>query len=356
MGKKIVLTGGGSAGHVTPNLALIPKLEEQDWDISYIGSENGIERGLIEGVNIPYHPISSGKLRRYVDIKNIKDPFKVIKGLMQSYFLLKKMKPNVIFSKGGFVSVPVVIAGWLNKIPVYIHESDITPGLANKISVKFATKIFITFEEAAKYLPSEKAIHTGSPIREDILKGHAAKGLTFLGFDQTRPVITIMGGSLGAKRINNVVRELLDSLLTKYQIVHLCGKGNIDPQYNHLQGYRQFEYLGEELADILAATNMIISRAGSNSIFEFLALKKPMILIPLPKSASRGDQILNAESFKKQGFCDVLYEEDLTKETLSDTITNVYKNRYDYRDKMARANASNSLDDMIRIISDGKKG
>ncbi|TCP31520.1 UDP-N-acetylglucosamine-N-acetylmuramylpentapeptide N-acetylglucosamine transferase [Scopulibacillus darangshiensis] len=355
MEKKIVLTGGGSAGHVTPNLALIPKLKDQGWHISYIGSHQGIERELIDDTGIPYYPISSGKLRRYFDAKNFKDPFKVLKGLMQAYILLKKLKPDVIFSKGGFVSVPVVIAGWLNKIPVFIHESDITPGLANKISVKFASKIFVTFDEAAKYLPKEKVLHSGSPIREDILTGNRKKGLEFLGFNEAKPVITVMGGSLGAKKINNVVRGSLKSLLENYQIVHLCGKGNLDAECDHVPGYRQFEYAGEELPDILAATNMLISRAGSNAIFEFLALQKPMILIPLSASASRGDQILNAKSFEKKGYCKVITEEDLDGGVLERTVTDVYKNRFDFIDNMKKSGASNTLQNIIDTLTKGKK-
>jgi UDP-N-acetylglucosamine--N-acetylmuramyl-(pentapeptide) pyrophosphoryl-undecaprenol N-acetylglucosamine transferase len=348
--KKIVFTGGGSAGHVTPNLALFPKLKKRGWDIHYIGSKNGIERELIERTSIPYYSISSGKLRRYFDLKNFKDPFNVMKGVLQAYVHIRKLKPDVIFSKGGFVSVPVVIAGWLNKIPVLIHESDITPGLANKISVNFATKVFVTFDEAKDHFPNEKVVVAGSPIREELLAGSKEKGLHFLRFADKKPVITIMGGSQGSRRLNTTIRDLLDDLEKAYQIVHLCGKGNIDGQYEERSGYRQFEYLSDELPDVLAASNMVISRAGSNSIFEFLALRKPMILIPLPRSQSRGDQILNAESFQSKGFCRVLEEESLTHEALKKAISEVYKNRYDYIDTMHKQSSANSLDDIIQSI------
>ncbi|MBO9129652.1 undecaprenyldiphospho-muramoylpentapeptide beta-N-acetylglucosaminyltransferase [Bacillus sp. 165] len=348
--KRIVFTGGGSAGHVTPNLALIPKLEERGWDIQYIGSKNGIEKTIIEKEGIPYHGISSGKLRRYFDLKNFKDPFNVAKGVMEAYVKIRKLQPDVIFSKGGFVSVPVVIGGWLNKVPVYIHESDITPGLANRISVKFASKIFVTFAEAKRHLPQDKAVHTGSPIREAILKGNKEKGLHFLGFTNAKPVITVMGGSLGSVRVNSAVRELLDNLLQTYQIVHICGKGNKDEKYEGRLGYRQFEYINEELADVFAATDMFISRAGSNAIFEFLTLQKPMLLIPLSKASSRGDQILNAQSFEKLGYCQVLYEEDLTKETLARSIQELYANRQGYIQNMKHYSAESTLDEILSYI------
>lgn len=350
--KTIVFTGGGSAGHVTPNLALIPKLQERGWNVHYIGSKNGIEKDIIEGEGIPYSGISSGKLRRYFDLKNFKDPFYVMKGVMEAYFLIRKLKPDVIFSKGGFVSVPVVIAGWMNRVPVFLHESDITPGLANKIALRFATKIFVTFEEAKKHLPEGKAIYTGSPIREDILNGNRDKGLRFLGFTSTKPVITIMGGSLGAKRINETVRQSLPQLLEKFQIVHLCGKGNLDEALENAQGYKQFEYVSSELPDIMAATDMVISRAGSNAIFEFLTLQKPMILIPLPKSASRGDQILNAQSFEKKGYCRVVYEEQLTEEALLKSVNEVYGYRLRYKEKMRGYSAAGCLEDIITYIEE----
>jgi UDP-N-acetylglucosamine--N-acetylmuramyl-(pentapeptide) pyrophosphoryl-undecaprenol N-acetylglucosamine transferase len=348
--KRIVFTGGGSAGHVTPNLALISKLQKQEWDIHYIGSKNGIEKELIQKTVVPYHGISSGKLRRYFDLKNFKDPFKVLNGVRQSYFLLRKLKPNVIFSKGGFVSVPVVIAGKLNNIPVYIHESDITPGLANKIATKFADKVFVTFEEAKIYFPENKVIHTGSPVREELLNGEKERGYSYLRFSQEKPVITIMGGSLGSVSVNNVVRDSLDDLLKDFQIVHICGKGNLVDDLEDRAGYRQFEYISEELPNVLALTDLIISRAGSNSIFEWLTLKKPMILIPLPKTSSRGDQILNAKSFENKGFCTVLYDEALSKDVLIKEIRELYKDKVSYAERMSEYATGNSIDEIIDYL------
>lgn len=336
MVKRIIFTGGGSAGHVTPNLALIDRLSDQ-WEITYIGSKNGIEKDLVRAHGITYYAISSGKLRRYFDLKNFRDPFKVIAGVMQAYRVIRKVKPDLIFSKGGFVSVPVVIGGWLNRVPVYIHESDITPGLANKIAVKFATRMFVTFEEASAHFPPGKVIYSGAPIRDALFKGNKEKGLQFLGFRPDKPVLLIMGGSLGAKKINDEVRASLPELLKSYQIVHLCGKGYLVPELEGTPGYNQYEFIDRELPDVMAAASIILSRAGSNAIFEFLALKKPMILVPLPLRASRGDQILNAASFKKKGFCEVLDNDSLTAEALQKTIADVYRNRYDYIDRMAQA-------------------
>jgi UDP-N-acetylglucosamine--N-acetylmuramyl-(pentapeptide) pyrophosphoryl-undecaprenol N-acetylglucosamine transferase len=350
--KRIVLTGGGSAGHVTPNLALISKLKENNnnCDIHYIGSKNGIERELIKNTKVPYHAISSGKLRRYIDLNNVKDPFKVLAGVAQSFRLIRKLKPDVVFSKGGFVSVPVVIGAWLNKVPVYIHESDLTPGLANKIAIKFSSKVFTTFDETLKYLPTDKAIHTGSPIREAIFKGNRNRGLSFLGFSSNKPIITVMGGSLGSIKINDNVRSALPELLEKFQIVHLCGKGKLDETLTDVDGYKQFEYVGEELPDILAATNYVISRAGSNSIFEFLTLRKPMLLIPLSKNASRGDQILNAQSFKKKGFAAVLEEEQLSKEMLVHEVKSLHENKVSIVDQMHKYGPSNAIETITQYL------
>ncbi|RYM04918.1 undecaprenyldiphospho-muramoylpentapeptide beta-N-acetylglucosaminyltransferase [Sporolactobacillus sp. THM7-7] len=351
MTKKIVFTGGGSAGHVTPNLALIDKLKDQ-WSITYIGSKEGIEKELVQAKGIPYRSISSGKLRRYFDMKNFKDPFKVMAGVVQAYFMIRKIRPDVIFSKGGFVSVPVVIGGWLNRVPVYIHESDITPGLANRIAMRFSTKLFVTFEEAAKHFPKGKAIHTGAPIRESLLNGDRRAGLQFLGFHENKPVLLIMGGSLGAASINRAVRAALPRLLQHFQVVHLCGKGNVDPDLEKRRGYRQFEYIDKELPDVLAASTIIVSRAGSNAIFEFLALKKPMILIPLPLRASRGDQILNAKSFQAKGFCEILDNDTLTANKLQDAIASIYKNRHEYIDRMSKApNTTEGLEKILSLIT-----
>lgn len=350
--KKIVMTGGGTAGHVTPNIALFPALKEEGYEISYIGSYNGIEKDLIKKQNIEYFGISSGKLRRYFDVKNFSDPFRVMKGYSEARKILKHIKPDVVFSKGGFVTVPVVFAAKKLHIPVIIHESDLTPGLANKLAIPNATYVCHNFPETANHLPEEKSRLTGCPIRKELFEGSKEDGLKFLGFDGSKPVLMIIGGSTGAQAINECVRESLDELTKKYDIVHLCGKDKLDESYTNVKGYKQFEYVSDELSDIFVATDVVISRAGANAICELLALRKPHLLIPLSAAASRGDQILNAKSFKKQGFSQVLEEEELTTKTLVDNINEVYDNRNVYIDQMKQSSMSNPIETIINLIKE----
>lgn len=354
--KKIVMTGGGTAGHVTPNIALMPALKNAGYEISYIGSYEGIEKGLIEGQNIPYYGISSGKLRRYFDIKNFSDPFKVLKGYRQSVKLLKQLKPDIVFSKGGFVSVPVILAAKRCKIPSIIHESDITPGLANKLAIPNATKVCCNFPETLQYLPKEKAVLTGSPIRKELLSGDAGKALSFCGFtDENKPVILIIGGSTGSKAINTAIRELLPELLKKYNIIHLCGKGNLEESLSSLSGYAQFEYINKELSDLFTLSSLVISRAGANAICELLALHKPNILIPLSAAASRGDQILNAASFEKAGYSYVLEEEKVSNETLLTAINHVIENKAAYVTAMKNSSSKDSIEIILDLIQEVAK-
>lgn len=348
--KTIVFTGGGSAGHVTPNLALMHRLKQLGWDVKYIGSATGIEKDIIDREGVPFYPISSGKLRRYFDLKNIKDPFKVLKGVYESYRLLKRLKPAIVFSKGGFVSVPVVLGSRMNHIPVIIHESDMTPGLANKISIPFATKVCVTFPESLSHVKGGKSILTGLPIRENINRGKASRAIQLCDFHTQKPVILVMGGSLGSQVLNQAVRANLDRLLPQFQIVHLCGKGNIAEEFLHTRGYKQFEYLNDELPDVLAMTDLVISRAGATSIFEFLGLEKPMLLIPLSLQASRGDQILNAASFQKAGYADVLQEADMTAQILAERVEALYKNRETYKAAMHARNASDAVESIVQLI------
>lgn len=350
--KKIILTGGGTAGHVTPNLALIPSLKEHGYEIRYIGSYQGIERKLIEGAGIPYDGISSGKLRRYFDIKNFSDPFRVVKGYGEARKLIKLHRPDVVFSKGGFVAVPVVLAAKHYKIPVIIHESDMTPGLANKICIPSAAKICCNFPETLGYLPKEKACLTGSPIRKELLQGDRLTGLKHAGLSANRPIILIIGGSLGSVTVNRSVRHILPRLLESFQVIHICGKGNLDESLIGTEGYVQYEYVDKPLRHLFAAADLIISRAGANSICEILALRKPNILIPLSAAASRGDQILNANSFAKQGFSTVLEEEVLTADTLSQAIEETYKNRQQFIDKMSESHLNNAVKTIMGLIHD----
>ncbi|MDS0524144.1 undecaprenyldiphospho-muramoylpentapeptide beta-N-acetylglucosaminyltransferase [Clostridium sp. SHJSY1] len=347
---KIIMTGGGTAGHVTPNLALIPSLEKNDFEIKYIGSKDGIEKEIVTKNNIPYFEISSGKLRRYFDFKNMSDPFKVIKGVFDARKILSKEKPDVIFSKGGFVAVPVVIAASMKGIPVVAHESDITPGLANKLSAPFCNKLCVTFRESLKYIKGDKGVLTGSPIRDEIFNGSKLKGLEICGFEGNKEVIFIMGGSLGSKIVNDVIRENLQELLKSYDIIHICGKGNKDENLKDVNGYVQFEYVSEELPHLMKSADYIVSRAGANSIFEFLALKKPTLLIPLSKKASRGDQILNAQSFEKEGYSLVIEEEDITKDTFIGKVKELKEKRKELVRNMSKGKDNVGNDAVIQVI------
>lgn len=348
--KKIVFTGGGTAGHVTPNLALMARLRSQGWEMEYIGSRDGIEHEIISHEGIPFHHVSSGKLRRYFDLKNFKDPFKVLQGIAEAHRLLRRIKPHIVFSKGGFVAVPVILASRLNGIPVISHESDLTPGLANKITMPFVSRICVTFPETMKFVRSDKAECTGLPIRETMLQGKPLRGLSLCDFHSQKPVLFVMGGSLGAQRINQAIRESLDALLHKFQIIHICGKGHVDSPLSQVRGYRQFEYVKDELPDLLASADIVVSRAGSTSIFEFLALRKPMLLIPLSRQASRGDQILNAESFEKMGYARVLHEEELTADTLLQRLGEVQEHRSELKEQMASSPFASGTDMIVQLI------
>lgn len=349
--KRIVLTGGGTAGHVTPNIALLPSLIKEGYEVHYIGSYDGIERKLIEELNIPYYGISSGKLRRYFDPKNFSDPLKVIKGYSEARKLMKKIKPDVVFSKGGFVTVPVVLAAKRYHIPTIIHESDMTPGLANKICIPSAKRVCANFPETVSYLPAGKAVLTGTPIRKELFSGNKIGGLNFCGFTRNKPVVLVVGGSTGSVKVNKAVRSILPNLLEKYQVIHLCGKDKLDNSIN-LPGYVQYEYIKNELSDILDAADIVISRAGANAICELLALRKPNILIPLSAASSRGDQILNAESFEKQGYSYVLKEESLTDAKLLEAVENVYTNKQSYIDNMSKSKLNDSIESIIKIIKE----
>ncbi len=349
--KKIILTGGGTAGHVTPNIALVPLLLDMSLSLDYIGSYSGIEKELIAPLNISYHPISTGKLRRYKDIRNITDPFRVIKGCYQAALLIRRLKPAVVFSKGGFVSLPVIIGAWLNRVPSILHESDISPGLANKLCTFFATRICVNFPETLELVSTKKGVLTGTPIRSELASGNAEAGLTLCGFDHSKPVIMLMGGSLGARTLNLIIREQLGELLEKYQLIHLCGRGNLDKALEGIKGYKQFEYVSSELPDLFAACELVISRAGANAISELLYIRKPNILIPLPLSASRGDQLLNAASFERKGYSYVIKEEELSSKVLFKAIQQVLENKAAYCEAMSKAPQSNGTENVLKEIS-----
>ena len=345
-----MLTGGGTAGHVTPNLALIPPLQAAGYDVHYIGSEEGIEKQLIQKVpGVTYHGVKSGKLRRYVDLKNLTDPFRIIAGVFQSAALIRKLKPNIIFSKGGFASVPVVYGGFVNGVPVLIHESDMTPGLANKLSAPVAKKMLCTFPEAAK-LAGKKGVYVGTPMRPELFTGDKKKGLERFGFDAQRPVLLVTGGSSGAQAINRALREALPQLTKAFQVLHLCGAGNLSDSLECTPNYRQVEYLEEGMSDAYAAADIVVSRAGSNTLCELLALNKPTLFIPYPLTASRGDQILNAKSVEQRHLAQVLMQEDMTTDTLVKRILQLYKERGELIENMEKEKSQDGVKNVMSYI------
>ena len=352
MSKKIVLTGGGTAGHITPNIALLPLFQQLGYEVSYIGSYEGMEKKLITDYNIPYYGIATGKFRRYFDLKNFTDPFRVIKGYTEARRILKQIQPDIVFSKGGFVSVPVVRAAASLKIPCVIHESDMTPGLANKLCIPVAAKICCNFPETMQNMPANKAILTGSPIREELLKGSKEDGMKLCGFDNTKPILMVIGGSLGAAAINQAVREALPRLLQDFQIVHVCGNDKIDNLLLKTPGYKQFEYVKGELKDLFAMADVVISRAGANAICELVALKKPNLLIPLSAGSSRGDQILNARSFESQGYSMVIDEDYLSPDLLVEKVQELYSTRQTYVDAMEQSSQLGAAQTIVKLLDD----
>jgi len=354
--RKIILTGGGTAGHVTPNLALIPELKKSGFDIYYIGTSTGIERKLVDGMGIEYFPISAGKLRRYFDLENLTDIGRVLKGFCQSIKIIRKVKPDVVFSKGGFVSVTVVWAARLLGVPVVIHESDIAPGLANRLSMPFADRICYSFPETEKYLDryvkNNKARHTGIPIRSELFSGDANTGRRICGFGEERPVLLVMGGSQGSRFINNAVRSVLRELLLVFQVCHVCGRGGVDNALLGLKGYKQIEYAAEELPHLFAMADVVVSRSGATTLFELLALRKPSLLIPLSRRASRGDQIENAESFKGKGFSYVLSEEDVNPSSFVRAVIDLYNERKAIIGRMRASSMGDGTERVVKVILD----
>ena len=355
MGRKIVLTGGGTLGHVTPHLALIPRLKEKGYEIHYIGTENGMEAPRMRAEpDVVYHAVKSGKLRRYHSWQNFTDPFRVLAGAFQSARLMGKIKPDVVFSKGGFVAVPVVFGAWLHRIPVLCHESDLTPGLANKLCRPFARRFATTFPECAQALGS-KAEMTGTPLRPELFTGSRENGLSRLGFDGSKPVLMMMGGSSGAQSINAALRQALPRLTETFDVAHICGKGNLDPALDGTPGYVQIEFLDKDLPDVLACTDLVLSRAGANALCEFQALGRPMLLIPYPKGASRGDQILNAESLQARGLCRVLPQEQMTPDSLTEAILDTWRDREQLTEALKSAPPADGTERVLEMIEEIQK-
>ena len=346
--KRIIFTGGGTAGHVTPNIALMEPLLREGWEVHYIGSKNGIEKELIANIaTVTYHGISTGKLRRYFSWQNFIDPFRVIKGYFQARRLIRQIQPDVIFSKGGFVSVPVVLGA--GKLPVVAHESDYSPGLSNRIAARFTDKVCLSFEDTLAHVAPGKGIFTGTPIRPALYSGSREKALAFTGFSGEKPVLLVMGGSLGAQKLNELVRAALPMLCERYEVIHLCGKGKHDCSCAAC-GYNQYEYIHDELPDLFALSDIVLSRAGANSVFELLALNKPSVLVPLTSASSRGDQLLNANYFEKKGYATVVDQNSTTPESLVNAINEVYQQREAYAERMREDTRSDGTQAILEII------
>jgi UDP-N-acetylglucosamine--N-acetylmuramyl-(pentapeptide) pyrophosphoryl-undecaprenol N-acetylglucosamine transferase len=334
-----------------PNIALIPRLKELGYEIHYIGS-GAIEKELVQKIpGVVFHQISTGKLRRYFSIKNFTDPFRILRGVCQSARIISRLKPNIAFSKGGFVGVPVVIGARLRRVPIILHESDLTVGLANRISLPFAGVVCTSFETTASTIKKNKGVYTGTPIREELQRGNAEYAKKMLDFEHPeKPALLCMGGSMGAVAVNKILREALSLLTPVFNVVHLCGKGNLDPSLNNFAGYRQLEFAKSELPDIFALCDVAVSRAGANAVFELLCLALPALLIPLPPSSSRGDQLQNANYYAKRGCFEVMKQEDLTPETLYAKLKELYDRRDGYAEQMRAQGIADSLSKIISLI------
>lgn len=352
--KRIVLTGGGSAGHVVVNLALIPALEADGWDIAYIGSETGIERDLLTDFpKVRYYPIPTGKFRRartWENMRrNVKDVGHVLSGVAEARRVLQRERPHIVFSKGGFVSVPVALAARHLKIPVITHESDRTPGLANKMLMPFAQRVLLTFERTADFVPKDKAYYLGPIIRPQMQDGSAREGLMRFGLKGEKPVLLVVGGSLGAARLNRLVWENLDALLQSFEIVHSVGAGKGDSQMER-EGYVQVDYIRAGMNDAIAMADVVVSRAGSNAIFEFLYYQKPMLLIPY-QVGSRGDQVENAQEFERAGYAKVLDETSVTGDQFLAAVRDLRDHGDRYREAMRHFTFRDGISDILSLLN-----
>ncbi len=353
---RVAFTGGGTAGHVTPNLALIERLLEDNVDCFYLGSSVGIESRLLEGRSVTFCGIASGKLRRYFSWQNFIDPFKVIWGFFQALAYLYRIQPEVLFSKGGFIAVPVVFAAGLLRIPVIIHESDLTPGLANRLSAPLSACVCLNFEASVQYFPSRKCQVTGTPLREGLLLADGVRGRAWLqtlrNVDSNTPILLVAGGSMGSQSLNHLVRQDLESLCRRFFVVHLVGHGGIDASLSADQNYLQFEFLDQEFGDVLAVADLVVSRAGANAIYEHVSFGKPQVLVPLPATASRGDQLENAAFFEQQGYALVALQDSLKPGDLAGRVEGAWS----ARESMMKAMEHFKNFDSVQLIIDLMQG
>lgn len=357
-----MVTGGGTGGHVLPTLPVVEALLARNVDVHFVGSVSGFEERVVAPLNaerrasenseaaagkprsgaskVTYHGIVTGKLRRYFSLANVIDCFRVPLGVWQAWRLVGRVRPDVVFSKGGFVSFPVVLAAWLRGVPVVAHESDLTPGLANRLAAPFVQSLCVNFDDhQARH---QRVVVTGTPVRAELRQGDGARGRERLGTDDDKPLLLVVGGSLGARRLNEVVREALDALLPTYRVVHVCGPGKADAR-SAPPGYTQLEYVDAGWGDIIAAADLVVSRAGAGALYEWLALGKPHLLVPLPKEASRGDQIENAAFAKARGWSLVIDEHALTAATFVDGVATLAAQAPRIRGRLATFQARDSV-------------
>ena len=347
--KSVVVTGGGTAGHVLPAAPVAQALRRAGTDVHFVGGKSGLEEGLVAPLGIPYHAVEAGKLRRYFSLENLVDAVRIPVGILQAWRLLADIRPVVVFSKGGFVSFPVVVGAWLNRIPVVAHESDFTPGLANRLVQRFATTLCVNFDDTRA--EHANVVVTGTPLRRELLHGERARGRQLLGIGANRPVLLVVGGSLGAARLNEVLRAALGRLLVSYEVVHVCGAGKVDASLGTLRGYVQREYVSQGWGDIIAAADLVVSRAGANALYEWLALRKPHLLVPLSRAASRGDQIENAAYTESRGWSMVLAEHELNAETLISGIAKLAALSGEFRHRMQAFSIRDSVSLILAELS-----
>ncbi len=323
------------------------KTDRHGLDVLYIGSHHGPEKELCRRYGIDFTSIATGKLRRYFSVENFIDPFRIAKGCVDAWRILRKFRPDIVMSKGGFVSFPVVLAAWTLKIPILLHEADVEPGLANRMCARFAKVICVSWAETMKYFSRhstvKKILWTGMPVRREVVRGVRAKGLQFLHFDDLKPILLVMGGSLGATSLNNLIWRCLDKLTETYNVIHLTGKlgsgkgstpalrSGADESFvknlmRRKHSYRAFPYLHDELFDVYAACDIVVSRAGAGAIAELCVLAKPCVLIPLGTAQSRGDQIVNARILDEAGAVEVLKQGEFSDKQFISLLHDITKN------------------------------
>lgn len=346
--RHLVCTGGGTAGHVLPAVPVMDLARANGARVSFVGSTSGLEARLLADQDVAYHGIASGKLRRYLSVENLLDVFRVAAGVWQAFRLLGRLRPDVVLSKGGFVSFPVVLAAWLRRLPVVAHESDLSPGLANRLALPFVSTLCVTFPETRAPRLRGRLVVTGTPVREALLAGDRTRGRNLIEAPPERPVLLITGGSLGADAVNRAVLEALDALLETFVVVHVCGPGKRSGR--SAPGYHPFEYVSGGWGDLLAAADLVVSRAGANTLFELLALGKPSLLIPLSARVSRGDQVENAEYARVRGYARVLPEEALNGAALQDAVRGTWRDVAELRRHLAGFRAPDAAAAILREL------